>query len=150
MRHLKFQVRAQHIGLIGAPWRPGRDHHAAHEHPEVELALSLNHTELLAERLDLLLGQYRLEDLPYFVTGHGFSPHAVPSHVCCFQDASGGRVEDAGTPESSRTGVRFLKFQHNGQPRAVSPYLARMSWRVPTPGGTSLSLAPNSSEYSAI
>jgi transposase len=43
-----------------------------------------------------------------------------------------------------------LKFQHNDQPRVISPYLAKTYWCVPTPGGTSLRLAPHSIEYSAI
>jgi hypothetical protein len=33
---------------------------------------------------------------------------------------------------------------------AQSPNLARISWYVPRPGGTSLSFTPNSSEYSVI
>jgi hypothetical protein len=42
-----------------------------------------------------------------------------------------------------------LKFQHNGQPHAGSPYLAKTWWRLPMSGGTSVSFTPNSSEYSA-
>jgi hypothetical protein len=42
-----------------------------------------------------------------------------------------------------------LRFQHRVHPCAVSPYFARTSCRVPISGGTSLSLAPKSKEYSA-
>ena len=75
--HLTLQIRAQDIRLIGAAGRPGRDHHGPHEHPEVQLALPLDHAELLAEAVDFLLGQHVLEDLPHLVTGHGLPLHAV-------------------------------------------------------------------------
>ena len=42
-----------------------------------------------------------------------------------------------------------LKFQHNSQPCAGSLYLAKTCWRLPMAGGISLSVTPNSSEYSA-
>jgi hypothetical protein len=80
VRHLKLQIRAQDVRLIGAPRRPSRDHHNPHEHPEVELAFSLDHAEWLAERLHLLLRQDRLEHFPYLVTGHGRSLRAVSSY----------------------------------------------------------------------
>lgn len=51
-----LQIRAQRIRLVGTAWRPGRDYHSPHEHPEVQLALSRDHAERLAEAADLLRG----------------------------------------------------------------------------------------------
>jgi hypothetical protein len=44
----------------------------------------------------------------------------------------------------------YLRFQYSHELRVVSRYLARISWRVPRPGGISLSLTPSKREYSAI
>src|SRR5882724_2807025 len=79
MGHLTLQIGAQDVRLISPTRRPGRDHHRPHEHPQVQFALSLHHAELLAEAVDLLLWQDRLEDLPHLITGHGLALHAIPS-----------------------------------------------------------------------
>jgi hypothetical protein len=75
--HLTLQVRAQDIRLVGSPRCPRRDHQRPHEHPEVQLALSLNDAKLLAEPVDLLPGPHRLEDLSHLVTRHGLVLRSV-------------------------------------------------------------------------
>ena len=73
LRHLKLQIRPQHICLVCSPQRPRRDYHGPHQHFEVPFALSLNHAELLAEAVDFWMEQSGIEDLPHLVTRHGFS-----------------------------------------------------------------------------
>src|SRR5882724_5121190 len=77
--HRKLQVGAQDVCLIGAAWRPRRNDHRPHQHPEVQFALPLDHPALLAQAVYLLLRQHRLEDLAHLVTCHGLSPRYGPS-----------------------------------------------------------------------
>ena len=100
--HLKLQIRAQDVRLVGPTRRPRRDHHRAHEHPKVQLALSLDHAALLAETVDLLLRQYRLEDLPHLVTCHGL-PSTPSPHAMMLSMLLRGRVEHGAAPASSGT-----------------------------------------------
>jgi len=78
--HLTLQIRAQDIRLVGSPRCPRRDHHGPHAHPEVQLALSRNDAKRCAEPVKLLLGQHRLEDLPYLITCHGLALRSVSSY----------------------------------------------------------------------
>lgn len=59
IRHLNLQIGAQDVHLQGATQRPGGDHHSLHEHRQVQFAIVLHHTKLLAEAGDLLRQAHR-------------------------------------------------------------------------------------------
>ena len=103
---------------------------------------------------------------------HAVRPHrARPDSICrvlgvgAQRERLGGRARMCAVGRvggGRRTcGLGFERLVHpfmaavseiwiKGQPRAANPYFAGISRRVPMRGGTSLSLTPNSSEYSAI
>lgn len=78
--HLTLQVGAQDVCLIGAAWRPRRNDHGPHQHSEVQFALSLDHPALLAQAVNLVLRQHRLEDL-HTSSPVMASPSALFRHV---------------------------------------------------------------------
>ena len=76
--HFTLQVGAQDIRLIGAARRPRRNDHRPHQRPKVQLALPLDHPALLAQTINLLLRQHRLEHGPHVVACHVLSPSDSP------------------------------------------------------------------------
>jgi hypothetical protein len=85
--HLTFQIGSQDVCLIGAARGPCGHHHRPHQHPEIQLALALDDSPLLAQAVHLLLRQQRLKHRAYIIPCHGLLPQLV-SHGLPVVDSS--------------------------------------------------------------
>jgi hypothetical protein len=103
--HLGLQVGAQDVCLIGTARRPRRDDHRPHQHPDLQLALPLDHATLLTQAYNLLLREQLLKHRAYVVACHGLSPPGRLSQV------SGRGVSAQGVDHSAVRKSRRLKWR---------------------------------------